>query len=59
MTRLAKRVSGTVPRLHKSFKVNALFSVCKMMHQGVLKSEDRPSLDNQFFLDKGWIRDKR
>ncbi|WP_077533966.1 flavodoxin family protein [Massiliimalia massiliensis] len=59
MTRLAKRVSGTMPRLHKSFKVNALFSVCKMMHQGVLKSEDRPSLDNQFFLDKGWIRDKR
>lgn len=54
--KLARKATLVQPRKRKSPKVSILFSVCKKMHQGVLNSESEPSLDNQFFIDKGWIK---
>ena len=56
--KLARKATLVQPRKRKSPKVSILFSVCKKMHQGVLNSESEPSLDNQFFIDKGWIKPK-
>lgn len=54
--KLARKATLVQPRKRKSPKVSILFSVCKKMHQGMLNSESEPSLDNQFFIDKGWIK---
>ncbi len=55
MNKLAKRVQVVTPRKRMSVKVSVLFSACKLMHKMVLKSEDTPSLDNQHYIDNGWI----
>lgn len=54
--KLARKTVHVKPRKRKNLKVSILFWVCKKMHQSVLNSESEPSLDNQFFIDKGWIK---
>lgn len=54
--KLAQRVSGIRPRSRKSIKVSLLFSMSKFQHKMVLKSEEQPCLDNQHYLDHGWIK---
>ena len=56
MSKLADKVSDIKPRRRKSLKVNLLFSMCKLQHKMVLKSEAQPSLDNQHYIDNGWIK---
>ena len=56
---LARKIAGVKPRRGKSLKVRLLFSMCKMQHKMVLKSETEPSLDNQYYIAKGWIKDYR
>lgn len=56
MCKLADKVSYIKPRRRKSLKVKLLFSMCKFQHKMVLKSEIKPSLDNQHYIDNGWIR---
>ena len=56
MCKLADKVSDIKPNRRKSLKVNMLFSMCKFQHKMVLKSETRPSLDNQHYIDNGWIK---
>lgn len=59
MRKLANKVTIVKPRLHKSLKVRVLFFMCKRMHQGVLNAEKEPSLDNRFFIEKGWIKNPK
>lgn len=56
MCKLADKVSDIKPRRRKSLKKNLLFSMCKFQHKMVLKSEVQPSLDNQHYIDNGWIK---
>lgn len=39
-----------------SLKVRVLFALTKFQHEMVLKSEAVPSLDNQHYIDHGWIK---
>ncbi len=57
--KLAGRVACAKPFSRKSIKVSLLFLICKLMHKGVLKTEDIPSLDNQHYIDNGWISAKK
>lgn len=56
MRKLAGKVSSIKPRIRKSLKVNAIFSMCKFQHKMALKSGVKPSLDNQHYIDNGWIK---
>ncbi len=58
MERLAGRAAKTTPRRRKSPRVGLLFSLCRLQHKMVLKSETTPSLDNAYYLQNGWIRAK-
>ena len=40
------------------FVERSKFAFCKAMHQMVYRREETPSLDNQHYLDHGWIRAK-
>ncbi|MDI9421120.1 MAG: NAD(P)H-dependent oxidoreductase [Bacillota bacterium] len=40
----------------KGLKVRTLFAITRLMHQGAARKEDPLSADNQYWLDKGWIR---
>lgn len=57
--KLARKVAVVKPRKRKSFKVAILFLICKMLHKLTLKMEATPSLDNQHYIDNGWIREKK
>lgn len=41
---------------HKGIKVKMKFAISKMMHQAVAKNEKILSADNQYWVDKGWIK---
>ena len=56
MAGLARRVINIEPRKRKSLGVSLRFAFCKLQHKMVLKTEETPSLDNQYYLDKGWIK---
>ena len=56
MSRLAERVSDLGPFRRKSLKVSLFFFICKMQHKMILKSETVPSLDNQHYINHGWIK---
>lgn len=56
MRKLADKVSDIKPRKRKSLKVTMLFSMCKLQHKMVLKSEPQPSLDNLHYIQHGWIK---
>ncbi len=40
----------------KKIKVNMKFIISKIMHQSVAKKEKPLSADNQYWVDKGWIK---
>ncbi len=58
MEKLARKAASVKPCRHKNLKVCTLFLMCKMMHQGILNTETEPSLDNRFYIEKGWIKPK-
>lgn len=51
-----KKVRDLKPRKHMKLQEQAKFFACKKMHQTVLKGEETPSLDNQHYIDHGWIK---
>ncbi len=55
MDKLAGKVKNIKPQKHMSLKVRMLFSMTKMQHKMILKGESVPSLDNQHYIDHGWI----
>jgi multimeric flavodoxin WrbA len=59
MKKLAKKVSGIKPRGAMSMKVSMLFSLCKLQHRMVFKSETEPSLDNMHYIEHGWIKPRK
>ena len=56
MLKLATKVSAVKPRKHMSLKVWLLFTMAKLQHKVVLKSEIEPSLDNAHYIKNGWIK---
>ena len=56
--KLYKRVMKGHPVRHMSLKVWIYFKMCVMMHKGVMKGEEVVSLDNQHYVDNGWIKPK-
>ena len=53
--RLYEKVRNLKPRRNMKLRERAEFFACKKMHRMVLKSEETPSLDNQHYIDHGWI----
>ncbi len=56
MRKLATKVRTVKPRKRMSVKVKLLFSMAKIQHKMVLKSETEPSLDNAHYIKHGWIK---
>lgn len=56
MCKLVKRVSHIKPCKRMSLKEKVLLGLCKSVHKMGLKGELEPSLDNQYFNDKGWFK---
>ena len=56
MSAMAKRVEKLKSGGGMSVKVRMMFEASKAMHKMVLKSETEPGLDNQHYLDHGWIK---
>jgi len=56
MKKLADRVRVVHTNKHMSLKVNLLFSMAKLQHKMVLKTEATPSLDNAHYIKHGWIK---
>lgn len=54
--RLYEKIRVLKPRQHMKPRELAEFFACKKIHQMVLKSEESPSLDNQHYIDHGWIK---
>lgn len=52
--KLAKRYMNNY-KAHKGIKVNLLFAIAKKMHQAITQKEETLSVDNQYWVDKGWI----
>ena len=52
--RLYERVRNLKPRRMK-LRERVKFLLCRQMHRSVLSGEQTPSLDNQHYLDRGWI----
>lgn len=53
--KLYEKIRNTKPR-HMKLKERAEFFMCKKIHRMVLKGEETPSLDNQHYIDRGWIK---
>jgi multimeric flavodoxin WrbA len=59
---IIRRVQGLAARYKegrpacKSIRVKTLFAITRMMHQGMARKEEPLSADNQYWLDKGWIK---
>lgn len=56
MRKLADRVKAGNPQRHMSIKVRLMFSMAKMQHRLIARSETVPSLDSQHYIDRGWIK---
>lgn len=41
---------------HKGIKVSLLFAITQKMHQGLIKKEETLSADNQYWVEKGWVK---
>jgi len=44
--------------VNMGFITRVLFAVCKKTHKMTLKGEEVPSVDNQHWLDNGWLEQK-
>lgn len=53
--KLAKRYGKNYVS-HKGIKVSLLFAVTRKMHHAIARQEETLSADNQYWLDKGWIK---
>ncbi|MDI9458231.1 MAG: flavodoxin family protein [Bacillota bacterium] len=53
--KLAFRYKENYPA-RQGLKTKTLFAITRMMHQGMAKKENPLSADNQYWLDKGWIK---
>lgn len=53
---LADKVEDVRPYRHMGFKVKMLFTIAKIQHKMVLKTEETPSLDNAHYIKYGWIK---
>ncbi|WP_254904737.1 hypothetical protein [Clostridium tyrobutyricum] len=40
----------------KKIKVSMKFTISKIMHHSIAKKEKPLSADNQYWVDKGWIK---
>lgn len=56
--KLYKKIRNIKPRGHMELRERAKFFVCKQLHKMVLKGEKVPSLDNQYFINHGWVKTK-
>lgn len=54
--KLYEKVRVLKIRQHMKLREWAKFFTCKKMHQMILKREKTPSLDNQHYIDHGWIK---
>lgn len=54
--KLYEKVRSIKPQLHMKLRERAEFFACKKIHKMVLKSEETPGLDNQHYIDHGWIK---
>lgn len=43
-------------KTYKGIKVSILFTILKKMHQAFSKKEEILSADNQYWVDKGWVK---
>ena len=60
-----KKIEGKTVRLaqkyihcqsgHRGIRVRLYFEMCRWIHKAVLKGEQSPSADNQYWIDNGWI----
>jgi hypothetical protein len=53
--KLAKRYKNT-NTARKGIRVSLLFTITKKMHQVVTRKEETLSADNQYWIDKGWVK---
>lgn len=53
--KLAKRYKNA-NKAHRGLKVGLLFAITKKMHQVFAKKEETLSVDNQYWVDKGWVK---
>lgn len=52
-----KKIKDLKPQ-HMKLQERLKFLACKKIHKMVLKSEKTPGLDNQYYIDHGWIKAK-
>jgi hypothetical protein len=43
-------------KANKGIKHYLLFAICRILHQKIVKTENPVSVDNQYWLNKKWIR---
>lgn len=53
--KLAKRYKNTY-KTNMGIKVGVLFAITKKMHQSISQKEEPLSADNQYWVEKGWIK---
>lgn len=53
--KLAKRYKNTY-KTNKGIKVGLLFAITKKMHQAISQKEEPLSADNQYWVEKGWVK---
>lgn len=53
---LYEKVRGLKPLRRMKPRERAKFFLCRKLHQSTLKNEETPSLDNQHYIDHGWIK---
>lgn len=57
--KLCRRIGDPARKRRMKLKERAKFGFCKFQHRMILKGEKTPSLDNQHYLDRGWIRARK
>lgn len=55
MKKAAKKARKTKPVKSMNLKVKMLFSMAKLQHKAILKTEETPGLDNAHYIKNGWI----
>jgi hypothetical protein len=56
-TGIYEKIKDLKPQ-HMKLRERIKFFACKQIHKMVLKNEKTPSLDNQHYIDHGWIKAK-
>lgn len=53
--KFAKKINHLSPP-YKGLKVRGLFALCRLLHQQAARKETILSADNQYWVEKGWIK---